>query len=233
MKRLLLLAGAWIALTATVAHALPGPALDWDPAYAWQTGATTHNLPAGGEFKMVGTISQFGPPFDFLNASNPSVEYTFYVYGLTSQGTVVSGDALHTFYTTNFTGGTIDVYVDHTPDAVFAPNPPNAQVPSTFVGDSLLLTGSFSSFVVQTNNFTVYNVGNIEGDIQWNGGYLLNLTRPGGSGEPCPGLFTGGSTWNPSVLIPGYLYRHDGKIDLQCPTATRTSTWGKIKSLYR
>ena len=38
----------------------------------------------------------------------------------------------------------------------------------------------------------------------------------GTGGEPCPGLFTGGLTWRPTggVLIPGYLFRHDGKIDL-------------------
>ena len=38
-------------------------------------------------------------------------------------------------------------------------------------------------------------------------------------GEPCPGLFTGGLTWRPTgdVLIPGYIFRHDGKIDLNCP----------------
>jgi hypothetical protein len=35
------------------------------------------------------------------------------------------------------------------------------------------------------------------------------------------------------VLFPGYLFRHDGKIDLDCPTPARTGTWGKVKALYR
>ena len=31
-----------------------GPAVDWDPAYFWQAGATPTNLPAGGILKAVG-----------------------------------------------------------------------------------------------------------------------------------------------------------------------------------
>jgi hypothetical protein len=56
----------------------------------------------------------------------------------------------------------------------------------------------------------------------------------GGGGVPCPGLFTGGMTWRPSVMIAGYLFRHDGKIDINCPTRVSTrDSWGRIKSLYR
>jgi hypothetical protein len=73
--------------------------------------------------------------------------------------------------------------------------------------------------------------GNSEGQITWTGGslfsYILN------NGVPCPALFTGGMTWLPSVNIAGYLFRHDGKIDHECPTPTKTSTWGRMKSLYR
>jgi hypothetical protein len=34
-------------------------------------------------------------------------------------------------------------------------------------------------------------------------------------------------------MIPGYVYRHDGKIDFNCPTPTFNNTWGKLKSNYR
>lgn len=208
-----------------------GPAIDWDPAYAWQAGGTPTNLPVGGEFKMVGTISQFNDPFSSLHADDPTREYTFYVHGLISQGTTSVGSGGTIFYTTQFTGGTIEIYEDLTPDASFTPGPPVGPNVAGFTDGALLLAGSFTSFTVESNNFTAFKVGNIEGQLNWTGGSLLPLTL-GPLGVPCPGLFTGGSTWNPSVLIPGYLFRHDGKIDLQCPTPTRGSSWGRIKSLY-
>jgi hypothetical protein len=182
---------------------------------------------------MVGTISQFGPPLDYLNAGNPAVEYTFYVHALISNGTVPTGPPATEFYTTTFTGGLIEVYFDSSPDASFDPNPPNAGVPADFIdGGPPLLTGIFTSFTVQTDNFTAFNIGTIEGDIVWTGGSELPSLN-NGSGGTCPGLLTGGLTYYPPVSIPGYLYRHDGKIDQQCPTPTRKSTWGSIKSLYR
>jgi hypothetical protein len=207
-----------------------GPIFDWDPAYFWTPGAY-NNMPLGTPMWCVGTISQFGPPVEFLNDTMPETEYTFYIQGLTSQGTIADG----AFYTTFFSGGTFEMYADGSPDAVFAPNPPNAQVPSTFVDEgSPILTGVFTSLVVYTNDVTAFKVGSIEGNLQWTGGSLLEYLN-GPNGQPCPGLFTGGATWNtnPGVGIPGYLFRHDGKIDLQCPTPTTKSTWGRLKSLYR
>lgn len=227
----LIAAASLLGLVPRSANAI-GPIIDWDPAYAWQAGATPTNLPAGGEFKMVGIISGFGAPFDFLDATDPTKEYTFYVHGLISQGTVASGDPSTTVYTTDYDYGTIEIYEDTSPDAVFDPYPPNANVPSTFIDGTPILTGSFTSFVVQSNNFTAYDVGNIEGDINFTGGTLYQYTLANG-GYPCPGLLTGGSTWYQNVLIAGYLFRHDGKIDLQCPTDAKPSTWGRVKTLYR
>jgi hypothetical protein len=37
-------------------------------------------------------------------------------------------------------------------------------------------------------------------------------------------------TWEPSVVPAGYIFRHDGKIDLNCPVPVDVSTWGRIKS---
>jgi len=108
-------------------------------------------------------------------------------------------------------------------------------VPSTFTDvPPTILSGVFTSVVVTTNNFTAFQTGNIQGDIQWTGGTLLNYFS-NGNGGTCPGLFTGGATWStaPGVGIPGYLFRHDGKIDLQCPVPTQKSTWGRVKQMYR
>lgn len=218
-----LLAAAALIATAPVAFAA-GPIIDWDPAYGWQVGGTPTNLPAGGEFKMVGIVSAFDAPFGDLNAADPTREYTFVMYGLISQGTVAIGPPATTFYETHFTGGTFELYEDLTPESSFAPFPPNI---ANFTDGTLLLSGSFTSFFVQSNNFTAFQTGNIEGAITWSGGTLVDRL------EGCTGLFTGGMTWRPSVVIPGYLFRHDGKMDAQCPTPANGSTWGRIKSLYR
>src|SRR5438067_41019 len=126
MAATFLIAAFW-----TPVHA-GGPMIDWDPAYVWQPGATYNNSPALGELKMVGTIAAFGPPLDFLDASDPTKEYTFYVHGLISAGTTSSGPPATTFYNTSYSGGTIEVYEDTSPDASFDPYPPNAGVPGDF-----------------------------------------------------------------------------------------------------
>jgi hypothetical protein len=214
------------AVLATPAFAV-GPAIDWDPAYFWQAGATPTNLPAGGEMHIVGIISSFDVPFQDLDANDPTTEYTFYASGLISQGTVPTGPPATQLYTTSYVGGTITIYAGSPRNSAFDPNPPNATVPSTFTDGTPILIGNFTNFVVQTNNFTSFQVGNAEGNITWTGGTLLERA------EACPGLFTGGMTWNPAVTVPGYLFRHDGKIDLQCPTPAAPGTWGRIKQLYR
>lgn len=217
---------------AGVAHAA-GPMIDWDPAYVWQTGGTPTNLPAGGELKVVGIISHFDNPLGDLNANDPTKEYTFYVHGMTSLGTVVSGPPTLTLYETHYTGGTIEIYEDTTPEpATFAPNPPNATVPAYFTDGTLLLSGTVSNMTVQSNNFTPLQTGNMEGDITWTGGSLLTRTYGAGTTK-CPGLFTGGITWRSTVVPAGYLFRHAGKIDLQCVVAAKGSTWGRLKQLYR
>ena len=236
MKRWMTLLGAVVAIAtaAAPAHAI-GPVIDWDPAYMWQAGGTPTNLPLGGTMHFVGTVSVFGPPLDFLNATMPTIEYTFSGDNLVSLGTVTFGPAATQIYSTSYSGGVIRVFADPTPDAVFAPFPPNAQVPSTFEDLAPpILVGNFTRFVVTTNNFTAFQTGNIDGDISWTGGTLIDKFR-GSGGEICPGLFTGGITWNtaPGIGIPGYLFRHDGKIDNNCPTGSRPSTWGTIKQLYR
>ena len=117
------------------------------------------------------------------------------------------------------------------PDHAYGTNPPNGTAPSTFTDGTLLLQGSFTRFLVQTNDFTSFQVGNAEGDIIWTGGSLLSLMYQGT--EPCPGLFTGGLTWRASMVPAGYLFNHDGKIDLNCPTPAESATWGKVKAQYR
>jgi hypothetical protein len=212
--------------------AFAGPAIDWDPIFTWEPGATAYNSPVGGVLQGVGLVSKFDTPFADLNASDPTREYTIYIYGLVSQGTTTQSIGSMSVYTTNYVGGNIEIYEDLTPDASYDPNPPNAGVPGDFTDGTLILSGQFTTVHTTTNNFTTYNTGNMEGNINWTGGTLYSRTF-NGNGRPCPGLFTGGLTWYPPVMIPGYVFRHDGKIDLDCPTPTVPSTWGELKGSYR
>ena len=233
MKLHLALLGAAAIAALSVAPAFAGaPPIDWDPAYCWQVGGTFDNLPAGGEFQMVGIISTFGDPFEDLNADIPANEFTFYVHGLISNGTTTDALGTEQFYTTTYTGGTIEIYEDSTPDASFTPGPPAGPDLSHFTDGDLILSGSFTDFTVESNNITAFKSGNIEGDLIWTGGSLLTRTY-GAQGFHCPGLLVGGSTWDSSVVIPGYIFRHFGKLDIQCAVPTRNSTWGKLKQLYR
>ena len=225
-----LLAGALV-VGALTSPAFAAPVIDWDPAFFYEPGSTPTNSIPGSEMRIVGIISAFGPPLEFLDANDPSKDYTFYVSGLISNGTASIGPPATTFYITTYGPGTIEIYEGTPRNAVFAPNPPNASVPSTFTDGTLLLSGTVSNFFTQTNNFTQFMTGNAEGNITWTGGSLIGHV---GGENPCDALFTGGMTWlPPPVGVEGYLFRHDGKIDHECPTPARSSTWGAIKKLYR
>ena len=223
---------AVLAALAISASAEAGPSIDWDPIFFYAPPSSTpSNQPLGNPLSGVGTVSKFDAPFTDLDAMDPTKEYTIYLYGLTSLGTVTTGSPGLQFYSTSYAGGTIEIYEDLSPDHDYGVNPPNGTAPSTFTDGLMILRGNFTRFVVETNDFTQFQVGNAEGDITWTGGSLLARTNQGG--EPCPGLFTGGLTWRPTLLIPGYLFRHDGKIDLNCPVPAAPSSWGKIKANYR
>jgi hypothetical protein len=233
MKRWITNLGAALLLALPAGQALAvGPMMDWDPAYFYfpapqPVGLSPANQPAGAIMRCVGQISLFGPPLDFLNANLATKEVHvlhrgFHVARHHDRREREPRGLHHELQRWH-----VHLYEDAARNSVFAPNPENGQVPSTFTdGSAPLLIGNFTGLTVTTNNFTQFKVGSIEGNIQWTGGTLIGELTGGGN-EPCPGLFTGGATWNtaPNIGIPGYMFRHDGKLDLQCPTAARKSTW--------
>jgi hypothetical protein len=219
----ILIVGLLVGSLATSSSA--APVIDWDPAYFYETGATPTHSNSGSELKIVGVISAFGPPLADLNANDPTKDYTFVLSGLISDGTSAPiGPPATEFYLTKYQGGTIQIYEGTPRDSDFDPFPPVG-----FADGTLLLSGNVSDFYTQTNNFTAFMTGNAEGKITWTGGTRLADMAVDG----CPDFFTGGITWYPSLVIPGYLFLHDGKIDHECPTPARSSTWGRMKKLYR
>ena len=134
-----------LAALAFAATAYAGPSIDWDPIHLYGPASSTfNNQPLGNALSGVGTVSKFDVPFQFLDAADPTKEYTIYLYGLTSQGTATIGAPGLQFYTTNYSGGTIEIYEDLTPDSNYGTNPPNGTAPSTFTDGTLLLKGRFT-----------------------------------------------------------------------------------------
>src|SRR5262249_16151096 len=120
---------------ALVAPAQAAPAIDWYPVMLYSlppSGAgalTPNNAPVGAQLVGVGTVSTFGPPLTFLNANIPAFEYSIYVYGLISTGTITSGGPGLFFYSTNYSGGFIEIPAGTDPPPAVAPFPPDPAAP--------------------------------------------------------------------------------------------------------
>ncbi len=231
---------AILALFAVVAAAAPssaqvcsGQLVKFDPcAYAWETNYAPYISQAGSLLEFVGQVSQFCPPLA-LNALDPTKEYTFDVFGLSSQGTTTTVLADRTIYQTRYNSvGTVQfrIYEDLTPNipanCALPANPPVAGVvPDAFTDGTLILEGTIARFQTKV---TIYNNGNRSGDFSstyaFTGGTLYSTV------QACGGNF--GGSWDPAPGIAGYSAHPNGKWD--CPTTeARPSTWGRIKSLYR
>jgi hypothetical protein len=240
--RLALAAALFVVAVPVSAFAQTGTVIDWGPlSYAWETGynATTHKSAAGSQLSAVGVINGLLGPLSADDPNTAGTEYTYYLSGLTTAaGTSVTVGGSLSVYQTVYTGGTIVIYKGSPRNADFGTNPPNATVPSTFIDGALYLSGTIPSFtttVTRLNSTGAYVNGSADsGDPAngaWTGGSALpRLTV---NGVACPWRLTGGWDMKPSDVLTGYVSQYDGKIDINCPTATQPSTWGKIKSTYR
>jgi hypothetical protein len=202
---------------------------------------------AGATLTVVGKISCFGPPLDYLNANITAGtnEYTF-IWTLTSAGTVgpvPAGSGVK--WDTDYTGGTFSIYDDNSPDAPNAAsvplNPPAGSVPGSFVDGAVILSGVFDSFHVQvTRNGTGRYGGSWTAGYRFTGGSLFGSV--GGAAS------NAGNTWctiglgTNQCMLPsgysgtpwsGYSAHASGKFDAPASTSAHLSTWGTIKMLYR
>jgi len=224
------------------AFAQTGTVVDWGPdCYAYESNynPATYISAAGSSLNIVGVVNGFLGPLGSIDP-NGGTEYTLYMTGMTSAGTVITPGVFANTYRTVYNGGSFQIWEDTPRDAAFGTNPPNATVPSSFTDGSLFLSGFYTSLTVtfskQNSNQQILGGNADTGEPSvangvFTGGSALPLVSIGGRG--CPFRITGGWLAKPGNFPTGYTAHFDGKIDINCPTETTPSTWGKIKSQYR
>jgi len=223
------------------------PMIEFDAdCWSYETSYTSagFNSNPGSTLTIVGIVSKFDAPLAFLNASDPSKEYTFVATGLISAGTVaVNPFGTTWYYTTAYAGGSFVIY-EGTPRnaptaANIASNPPGgATVPANFQDGTPILTGDLCGF-----NTSISQTGT--GLPNGNFGATYHFTNPNAPGAPPPGnlynLMGGaeasfGGNWcvtSGGCTPPGYSAHPNGKWDSPPSTPTKKSTWGTLKTLYR
>ena len=209
----------------------------WDEngfAYESAYDQTTLISSPGSILTTVGVITLWCAPFNGLDPADPLHEYTFMISGLTSLGTVSAPVGIgSTRLTTIYTGGAVAVYDGsprNAPAATAMPaNPPNAMVPANYADGTLILAGvvdTFTTVIVRTSSGSTS--GTFRGNYQLTGGSLFNELCQGVG----PGLLNG--SWSVNGLPTGYSAHPNGKFDAPgCPVPVHSSTWGRIKTLYR
>ena len=209
--------------------------------YAYETNynnATLMSAP-GSILTVVGHVNSFAAPLDFLNANMPAKEYTF-VWTFTSQGTVqtIPGRVWDTNYASTSQLGTLSVYEGMPPNSpttvALLPNPPNAQVPSTFGDGTLILSASIPYFHVQvtfTGSPQRY-AGSLNATYNVTGGTWGYLFDPTAAANLTGLWCTLGSGLNQCTLPAGFSALISGKTESP-PVPTLRSTWGALKMLYR
>jgi hypothetical protein len=126
-----------------------------------------------------------------------------------------------------FDGGLIQIFEDPAKNAVWADDPPNAQVPGTFVDGILILGGVFTDCMMLFD--LTLGTGTVQGHVDFNSGSRLEELL-----VPTGWLFYGGVTTNPLAGIPpGYEMAWDPQLMSPETVPTRTSTWGQVRGLFR
>jgi len=210
--------------------------LKWDAngfSYEGPAPYTGYISPAGNVLTNVLAVSLFCAPLNGLDPNNPALEYTMVWNGLVSGGTATAPfGASGTRYTTVYTGGTFALYEG----PVNARPYTNATVPlpgvayPQYAEGNIILSGAIDSL---TTSITVSSLGSVNGSFR--GRYRIT----GGTyqNQFCGGLDIAAlmdGLWYPVDPPAGYTGHNNGKFDApDCTTPAGTSSWGRIKTLYR
>jgi hypothetical protein len=244
-------------LSATVAAAqcTPAPAetgvmikFDAD-AWAYETAYTsaTFSSAAGSQLTVVGIVSKFCYPFADLDPADPNTEYTFIWDGLTSVGTTSKPYGLSgTQYTSRYVGGGFRIYAGSPRNAPTAaaglPDLPDlGVVPDAFTDGTMILGGVMTDtlFAIVTRSSTGTYTNSFRANYQCTSGTLYYRIDNGIS--LISGAWCAVPPNNPDPPYPlgtcqlpvGWSAHLNGKWDTPSTVPTMSSTWGKIKTLYR
>ena len=186
--------------------------------------------PDGSQFGEVGSgyesIGEVPGLFTPLAPDTATNKYTYHFTGLTSTQRDVFGD----YILVTYSGGTLSVYEDSklsgtAPD--YGTNPPNGTAPSTFTDGTLFLTGTLTNFRIVFNTQT--GSGSFESEFTATGGSQIgNIPL-----NQRDGWTFSGATRNSLDVPSGYAHQIDGQTFLDEPVPTQSSSWGRIKAIYR
>ncbi len=238
--RLATFVGLVIASLAAGPAARAGVIIDWGPngnAYETNYNSATYISNPGSVMSFVGIVNGFAGQLAGFMPIPAGTEYTIHGYGFVSGGTGITPGGFANTYVTTYTGGTVDVWQDGSPDAAFGTNPPNGTVPSTFADGVLFLRMTVPQAIVtfaKVNSTQQVLGGQLDSGspncVATAGSALPFLGSP--AGGVCPLRLTGGWLAKPGNFPAGYSAHYDGKIDIDCPTPAIPSTWGRIKGTY-
>lgn len=192
--------------------------------------------PAGNVLTNVLAVSLFCAPLAGLDPNDASKEYTMVWSGLVSSGTgTVPFGSGGTKFTTVYTGGSFALYEGPINARAYT----NLTVPLPGVAlpqysdGIVILSGPIDSM---TTVITKSSFGNVNGSFRGN----YRITGGTMAGAFCNGHSIGGvkalmdGLWFPVTPPAGYTGHNNGKFDgPDCTTPVHSSTWGKIKALYR
>ena len=177
----------------------------------------------GSGYVGLGTVPNLFAP---LVADVVNNEYTYVMSGLT----VTNITPVGTYLIIDYSPGTISIYEDSKASgtaADFGSNPPGPLAPPTFVDGTLFLQATLANFQFVVNS------------TNGNGGFNADMTVTGGSQlvnfplNQRKGWTFAGSTGLATNIPDGYYHQIDGQSFLDEPVPTRTTSWGRVKSLYR
>jgi len=178
----------------------------------------------GSGYQGVGNVPNLFAPLVFNTVLN---EYTYYFSGLSPIGQTSVGPFVIIDYSAP---GTLDLYEDSkstgTP-GTYGTNPPNGTAPPSFIDGTLILSGRLTNFrfVLNTSNGS----GSFESEFEAIGGsQLSNIPL-----NQRTGWTFAGATGNATGIPLGYAHQIDGQTFLQEPSPARSSSWGRVKNLYR
>jgi hypothetical protein len=209
--------------------------LKWDAnGFSYETGApyTNYVSPAGNVLTNVLGVSLFCAPLSGLDPNDPAKEYTMVWTGLVSGGTVTTPfGASGSKYSTVYTGGAFALYEGPVNARAWTAGtvPAPGAALGAYTDGTIVLSGSIDSLTTTITKSSLGTVnGSFRGKYRVTGGTLANLFCPGGAAGLMDGL------WFPVAPPAGYTGHNNGKFDApDCTTPAKTTSWGRIKTMYR